>query len=83
LGAISFGSLCVWTADDTLRRVASPIRRRVTAIVTCIALGFATFGYLQRNAWEGANEARPALEKCHVPKHERDRILGCLTLLDG
>jgi len=57
--------------------MASPIRRRVAAAVTCIALVFATFGYMQRNASEAASEAPPAVE-CDQAEH--DRILGCLTL---
>jgi hypothetical protein len=60
--------------------MASPIRRRVAATVTCIALAFATFGYMQRNAFEAAHEAPPAVE-CDQAKH--DRSLGCLTLFEN
>jgi hypothetical protein len=49
-------------------------------MVTCIALAFATFGYMQRSASDAAHEAPPAVE-CDQAKH--DRVLGCLTLYDA
>jgi hypothetical protein len=60
--------------------MARPIRRRIAAVVTCIALAFATFGYMQRSASDAAHEAPPAVE-CDQAKH--DRVLGCLTLYDA
>jgi hypothetical protein len=49
----------------------------VAAIVTCLALVFATFGHMQRDAVEAASAAPPAA-KCDQAKKGH---LQCLILL--
>jgi hypothetical protein len=64
--------------------MASPIRRRVAAVVTCLALGFATFGYMQRGSAEAVEETTRAVgcqAPADPPKH--NNVLGYLCLLDG
>jgi hypothetical protein len=61
--------------------VATPIRRRVAAALTCIALAVGTFGYMERSASEAASEAPrvPPAEACDetaTPKPDCLRLFG-------
>jgi hypothetical protein len=60
--------------------MASPIRRRVAAVVTCLVLGFATFGYMQRGTAEAVHEVARAAgceAPADLPEHKAGRFL-CL-----
>jgi hypothetical protein len=59
--------------------MAISIRRRIAAIATCLVVVCGTFGYMQRNVSDAAQEAAQTAE-CSVPDHRHDHQLGFLCL---
>ena len=69
------------SSDTVESMTTAPIRRRLAAVVTCIALAFGTFGYMQRDV-SAAVDDLPHTPPAGCDNAVKDHhVLDCLTLL--
>ena len=64
--------------------MATPLRRRIAAVATCLVLAVASFGYLARNASEAADAVARNTNWCELyeqsARERGDRVKPCLNL---